>query len=172
MRTFSPIAKSALAGLVAGMAGTFTMTQFQNGWTKASRMLPENRQSENQESEQGSENATMKVADKIAKLAGRQLTAVEKKKAGQFVHYAFGTTMGAFYGVAEELLPKPVRRHAVVSGMAFGATLFAIADETAVPKLGLSSGSAPLSSHVYALASHLVYGVATGLTSSLLRKAL
>jgi hypothetical protein len=47
--------------------------------------------------------------------------------------------------------------------MPFGAILFAGADELALPLLGLSDKPTkfPLSTHVYGLASHAVYGVTT-----------
>ncbi len=46
-------------------------------------------------------------------------------------------------------------------GAAFGAAVWLIADEASVPALGLTKAPAqiPVSTHVYALASHLVYGV-------------
>jgi uncharacterized membrane protein YagU involved in acid resistance len=42
----------------------------------------------------------------------------------------------------------------------FGTGLFVAADEVAVPALGLSKSPReyPLSTHLYGLASHLVYG--------------
>jgi hypothetical protein len=149
------------------------MTQFQNGWSKAARALSKNG-SQKQSSEQSgeSEDATMKVAGSLANLAGRQLSFAEKKRAGLLVHYAFGTAMGALYGITAEMSPRPVRRHAVLSGLTFGSSLFISADELAVPKLGLSKGDAPLSSHIYALASHLVYGLMTGMVYAGVRKKL
>ena len=105
----------------------------------------------------------MKVAGTLAHLAGRELSYPEKKKAGLLVHYAFGTAMGGLYGIALEMSPRPARRRAALSGLAFGSSLFLGADEVAVNRLGLSSGQAPLSSHIYALASHLVYGLTTGM---------
>ena len=47
------------------------------------------------------------------------------------------------------------------AGIPFGAVFWAVADEAAVPLLGLAKGPTgyPLSTHAYALASHLVYGL-------------
>jgi uncharacterized membrane protein YagU involved in acid resistance len=100
----------------------------------------------------------MKTADTLSrKLFNRPLSRQQKKRAGPVVHYAFGAAMGAFYGVGAELFPGATRGF----GTGFAATLFTIADEIAVPALGLSGKptEAPLSSHVYGLISHLVYGV-------------
>lgn len=163
-----------LGGACAGLTGTVAMTQFQNGWSKAARALASKNDSNDKSSEQGgdSEDATMKVAGALAHLAGRQLSFQEKRRAGLAVHYGFGALMGGVYGVAAEMSPRQVRRHATLSGIGLGSTLFLGADEIAVPKLGLSGGSAPLSSHIYALASHLVYGLTTGLVYAQIRSKL
>jgi len=60
------------------------------------------------------------------------------------------------------------------AGLFLGAALFGIADEVAVPALGLSGKPSefPLSSHLYGLASHLVYGVTTEITRRAMRAAL
>lgn len=164
--------KGFVAGLCGGLAGTIAMTQFQNGWSKAAQALEPRQDFKNNSSGQSEQsgNATMKVADSLAHLAGRRLSFSEKRKAGLLVHYAFGTTMGALYGITAEMSPRAVRRHAALSGFAFGSSLFIVADEVAVTRLGLSSGPAPLSSHLYALASHLLYGLTTGLVYAELRK--
>jgi ribosomal protein S25 len=136
------------------------MNQFQALWSKASEQLKENSKQEQQQSasQSESEDATTKTADRLTRnLFDRRLTKEQKKKAGPIVHYAFGSAMGAFYGLAAELIPNVATRG---FGMAFGAALFTAADEIAVPALGLSGKptESPLSSHAYALASHLVYG--------------
>ena len=102
----------------------------------------------------------MKTADRISELVqGRHLTREEKKKAGPVVHYAFGALMGAVYGASGEVNPGAN----ALAGIPFGAILFAAADEVALPVLGLSDKSAayPLSTHLYGLVSHAVYGVTT-----------
>ena len=57
----------------------------------------------------------------------------------------------------------------LAAGLPFGAAFWLLADETAVPLLGLSKGPTeyPLSTYAYALASHLVYG----LTAEAVRRA-
>jgi uncharacterized membrane protein YagU involved in acid resistance len=48
-------------------------------------------------------------------------------------------------------------------GSVFGAAVWAVMDEVAVPALGFAKPALeyPLSTHAYALASHVVYGVTT-----------
>jgi putative membrane protein len=113
----------------------------------------------------------MKAAGKIASLAGRQLLHEQKKKAGPLVHYGFGTLQGAMYGAVTGL--------AGVSGgflpsIIFGAALFAVADEIALPALGLSGKPTeyPASTHLYGLASHIVYGLSTEIARRGLRAAI
>jgi len=166
--------KGLVAGSAAGLAGAIAMTQFQNVWSKAAEKVKANgsgKSSDGSGEETEKEDATMKVAGKGAELAGYSLSHEEKKKAAPIVHYGFGTAMGVLYGTLAELGPHEVRRHPVLSGMGFGSVLFAGADEITVPSLGLSSkpGETPVSAHIYALASHLVYGATAGAVRRMVR---
>ncbi len=118
-----------------------------------------------------SEDATMKAADKTVSIViGRHLSREQKKKAGPMVHYLFGTAMGALYAAVAER-----QRHvSFASGPIFGTALFLSVDEIGVPLAGLSGPPAeyPISSHLEALAAHLVYGVTTDLVRRGVRAAL
>jgi putative membrane protein len=168
--------KGLAAGVAGGLAGTVVMTQFQNGWKKATDALDSypsgNSRKEEEENEAlEGEDATMKVAGKVAGFAGRKLSRRQKTKGGMIVHYAFGTALGALYGMAVEFAPATVQSlNPVLSGVGYGGAVLIGADEFAVPALGLSqtADKAPLSSHLYGLASHTVYGV----TEELVRKAI
>ena len=169
--------KGLVAGSAAGLAGAIAMTQFQNVWSKAAEKVKANgsgKSSDGSGEETEKEDATMKVAGKGAELAGYSLSHEEKKKAAPIVHYGFGTAMGALYGTLAELGPREVRRHPVLCGMGFGSMLFAGADEAVVPAVGLSRklSEVPASSHIYALASHLVYGATAGVIGNLVRAAI
>lgn len=168
--------KGLLAGAAAGLVAAWAMNQFQSAWSKASEQLQSGGQENQSQNAQGQdqeekEDATMKAAGKLAQATlGRNLSKQEKKKAGPVVHYLFGTFAGAVYGLVGEYLP-PAR---VGFGTAFGATLFLLADELAVPALGLSGSAteAPLSSHLYGLFSHLVYGAsAEGIRRGIVKAA-
>lgn len=183
--------KGLVGGLVGGLAATVAMTQFQNAWSKASEKMSAgnangnaNQHSPNQQGQehqqeqdqpQEKEDATMKAAGKLAGLTGRELSHDQKKKAGPLVHYGFGTAMGAIYGLTKETAPRGWRQSPpLLSGTAFGTVLFLGADEVGVPALGLSGKpwESPLSSHVYALVSHVVYGAALEGAYALTRKLL
>jgi putative membrane protein len=175
--------KGLVSGLAGGLAATIVMSQFQNGWEKASKALQAEKNGGSRKSKSKSqsnkqeqkEDATMKAADKVASLAGHPLSLAEEKKASPFVHYGFGTTMGALYGVMQEVAPKPMRRlNPVLAGVGYGGALFFGADEIAVPALGLapSPKKTPMSQHLYGLASHLVYGVTGEMVRRTVRKYL
>lgn len=170
----SNLPKGVLAGLIGGLIGTVVMTQFQTGWSKASRVLQGDKDKEEQRSDQDqqeSEDATMKAAGKIAQLGGRQLSHEQKKKLGPLVHYSFGTLQGGLYGGVMELT---CAAGGFVPGLLLGAVLFALADEIGVPALGLSAKPTeyPLSSHLYGLTNHLVYGLSTEIARRGLRAGL
>ena len=145
--------KGLAAGLIGGLVGAWSMNQFQKVWSAAAEQLGA------EQSQQESEDATMKTADRLARAIGKQLSMEQKKKAGPVVHYAFGALMGGIYGALAET-ESQVKRGA---GIPFGGLLFATADEVAVPALGLAGSptESPLSSHLQGLASHLVYGATT-----------
>ncbi len=157
MRTREPeLWKGLLAGAVAGLAATWVMTQFQNGWNKV-RGQSQSSNSTSGQDQQQSEDATMKTAGAIAGTIFRtDLSHERKQKLSPFVHYGFGTLMGAIYGGMHERFENM----SLGWGSAFGSVLFLGADETAIPLLGLGPGptETPLSTHLYAWASHLVYG--------------
>lgn len=166
------LGKGVLAGLVGGLIGTVVMTAFQNVWSKAAQALKSDQSGSQSKAEQSeSEDTTMKAVGKIAALAGRQLSHEQKKTFGPLVHYSFGTLQGGAYGGVTELTGVD---GGFVPGLLLGAALFAVADEIAVPALGLSGKPTefPLSSHVYGLASHLVYGVSTEIARRGLRAAI
>jgi putative membrane protein len=182
--------KGLVAGLAGGLVASWTMNQFQAAWTRveagfdkphgAQSMQPSdgpnpNEQPANgtlgQEQKEQQDDATVETAKVISKkLFGHELTESEKKPAGAAVHYAFGAATGGLYGAMAEVAPQVTAG----AGIPFGAVFWAVADETAVPLLGLAKGPTeyPISTHVYALASHLVYGVTAELGRRAVRHVL
>jgi uncharacterized membrane protein YagU involved in acid resistance len=81
-----------------------------------------------------------------------------------------GATSGAIYGVAAELAPEVT----VGAGIPFGTAVWLAVDEGVVPLLGLSKAPTeyPLSTHIYALASHFVYGFTTEVVRRALRRTI
>ncbi len=161
------IVKGAFAGLVAGLVATVVMTEYQNLMSRLSEE-EEKKKSKNQSKEE-KEPATVKAAKMISEgVFDHQLTKKEKETAGPAMHFAMGATSGLIYGIASELAPVT----SVGAGLPFGAAVWLLADDVAVPALGLSKSPTeyPLSTHAYALSSHLIYGLAADLTRKLIRK--
>ena len=183
----SNVWKGLAAGLIGGLVASWTMNRFQDVWSKLSESngqsagTQDSQQSEGQESSQGAQqaqagseeqgDATVKAASAISEgIFEHKLTKGEKQIAGPAVHYAFGTVVGGFYGACAELAPEV----SAGAGLPFGAAFWLVADEGAVPLLGLSKGPTeyPLSVHAYALASHFVYGLTAEIVRRVVRAAL
>ena len=172
------IIKGLAAGLAGGLAATFVMTQFQYAVTQISRSLEKEKGNEKSKSDSNSkeendqsENATVKMAEKISEnVFDHKLQKSEKELAGNALHYTFGTTMGGLYGMAAEIAPISKTGN----GILFGTLLFLGADEIAVPAAGLSGPPAetPVSTHAYGLVSHLVYGLTADFVRRSVRRIL
>lgn len=162
------VLKGLAAGLIGGLAATWVMTQFQNGITQIAEAASDNDKKKKAES---GENATVKTAKAISEnVFDHKLKKSEKEQAGNAVHYGFGTTVGAVYGMTAEFVPLTT----IGSGLPFGAALFLGADEVAVPAFGLSESPTEisLSTHAYGFASHLVYGLTAEFVRRTVRKVL
>jgi hypothetical protein len=174
--------KGLVAGLAGGLVASWTMNQFQAAWTRiqegsekphgAQSMQPsEGSKGDQAEDTKEQDDATVKLAKVISKgVLGHELQESEKRSAGAAVHYAFGTVSGGLYGALAEVTPQVTTG----VGIPFGAAFWLLADEISVPLLGLSKGPTayPASTHVYALASHLVYGATAELSRRAIRQVL
>ncbi len=161
------LVKGAFAGVVGGLVGTVVMTQFQALLTA----MTENDDKSSKKDGDEEEPATVKAASKISEVVfDHKLQKSEKEAAGQAVHYAMGAATGFVYGIATEIEPNA----ALGVGIPFGGAVWLVADDVVVPALGLSKPATeyPLSTHAYALSSHMIYGFATELTRRSMRKIL
>ena len=173
--------KGVVAGLAGGLIASWTMNQFQAAWTRlaenaekphgAQSMQPAEGSHGDGQDTQDQDDATVKTAKAISEgVFGHELQESEKKSAGAAVHYAFGTVSGGLYGALAEVVPQVT----TATGVPFGAAFWLLADEVSVPLLGLSKGPTeyPLSTHAYALASHIVYGATAELSRRAVRQIL
>lgn len=176
--------KGTVAGLIGGLVASWTMNQFQAGWSKATEGFEKSHGAQSMQPSEGvpasqlsgenkedQDDATVKAAKAVSEgVFGHKLKDSEKKPAGAIVHYAFGSATGGLYGAVAEIAPEVTTG----LGLPFGAAFWAVADEGVVPLLGLSKGPTeyPVSTHVYALASHLVYGLTTEVTRRAVRNIL
>ena len=174
--------KGLMAGLAGGLVASWTMNQFQAAWMRmaggsekphgAQSLQPSDGSTGSQAQDaKEQDDATVETAKVISKeVFGHELQESEKKPAGAAVHYAFGAATGGLYGALAEVSPQVTTG----AGIPFGAAFWLIADEISVPLLGLSKGPTeyPVSTHVYALASHLVYGVTAEFSRRAVRQVL
>lgn len=174
--------KGIVAGLAGGLVASWTMNQFQAAWMRLAENSEKPHGAQSMQPAQGStgdqsqdakeqDDATVKAAKAISEgVFGHELQESEKRPAGAAVHYAFGTASGGLYGALAEVAPQVT----MAAGIPFGAAFWLLADEVSVPLLGLSKGPAeyPLSTHAYALASHLVYGATAELSRRAVRQFL
>lgn len=145
-----------VAGAVAGLTASLVMDRFQ---AVAARLITTTHAA-------GTTDPSTVVAASIVseRLGLGRIPSAYKPLAGQAVHYAFGTALGMGYGAVAAIMPSVTK--GVGTGM--GAAACVVFDEMLVPlaRLGAGPTRAPLTSHVFSLASHLVFGV----TAELVRR--
>jgi putative membrane protein len=157
------LAKGAVAGLVGGVIASFVMEKYQSAVSSLS-------ESDKQKSSE-SEPMTEKVARQVSEnVLDHTPTKKEKAAGGEAVHYAMGGVSGMLYGVAAELSPESTTG----IGLPFGTSVWLGADEVGTWAAGLAKAPTEYSAskHLYALSSHLVYGITTELVRRGVRKLL
>jgi putative membrane protein len=151
-----------VAGVLGGLAGTLAMNYAQRLWTRAADgEAPTSAGGKHdardwQEREEG-RNANELAAQTIATTVGtRPLTNDELAVAAPLAHYSFGAALGALYGCCIRDDQQDVFRR----GAAFGAAVWLLADEVAMPLLRLSRPTTErsLEKHLQSFATHIVFG--------------
>ena len=158
------ILRGALAGAIAGLVGAYAMERFQALWSETEKQARPKQTA----GAAKDEPTTVKAAERVVEtVLHTELPEEVKPAAGEVVHYGMGMLSGAIYGAVAEVLP--IARAG--NGLVFGAVLWWLADNTAVPAIGLSKkpSAYPPSTHAYALSSHLVYGFVTETVRRVLR---
>ena len=155
------VARGALIGLVGGLIAAGAMSvahRIVGDFAPRPKALPASQE----------DDSTIKVASAITRRAGYRLAEDQKPQAGTIVHYAFGASVGAFYGAVAEIVP----RVASAVGLPFGVAVWLGAHVVAVPALGLAEPPTrrPLRQEAEEFGLHLVYGVTTELARRLLRR--
>ncbi len=143
--------KGFVAGLLGGVAGCLAMAAVQVAWSRA--FGPRTRPAEDDVAGDAAPGAgpvpsTVRGARALARVvAGREPPARHARAAGR----AYGVLV-EYVGIAS-----------AGSGVPFGALQVLLADELAVPALGLSGppSRAPAAAHLGSLAAHAAYGFAT-----------
>jgi len=155
--------RAILAGVLGGLAGTLVMNYAQRLWTRAVDGEPPRSAGNKhdardwQEREEG-RNSNELAAQAIATtIGGRPLTRKELAVAAPLAHYSFGAAVGAIYGAVS----GDRRRELLTRGATFGAAVWLLADEVAMPLLRLSRPTTEraFEKHLQSFATHMVFGV-------------
>ena len=147
------------AGLVGGLAASWVMTRFHVALYGGGLTGVEEPQS-HRPVDGGRHDPATKMADvAVTAVTSAPLTQAEKRVAGPVVHYLFGASMGALYGGLAHAWPAATAG----AGVPFGVGVWLLADEIALPALGLAEGpqAYPFSTHAEMLAAHVVFGLTT-----------
>lgn len=152
-------------GAAAGAVGTWLMAPTLKQLTK---LQPSTAQRTERE-QSWDESATVKLAERVAEPLGQELSRRDKQRAGTAIHWLYGTS----WGIGLALLTRKLGRFPIASGLAFGATLWALGDELMVPALKLAPKPQhlPVTTHAKALGAHLAYGAGAELAMRGLRRA-
>jgi putative membrane protein len=158
----TPTHRAVVAGVWGGLAGTAAMNYAQRLWTRAADGEPPRSAAGKhdardwQEREEG-RNANELAAQAIATtIRGRPLTREELTVAAPLAHFTFGAGVGAIHGVVS----RDDHEFSFARGAAFGAAVWLLADEVAMPLIGLSGPTAQraVERHLQSFVSHLVFG--------------
>ncbi len=146
------LAADIIDGAIAGAIATWVM-----GKTTTVLYERENEAARQREDEaRDGATAYGVAAEKVASLAGKELSEDQQTQYGTAIHWALGVGAGALYGA---LRPRSDVASAA-GGLLFGAAFWLLMDETATPALGLTPGPSafPWQTHARGLAGHLVFG--------------
>ena len=140
--------RAGLSGIVVGVVASFAMELAQKGLYKTIGSGDSS----------GGEPSTQKAAKATAGAAGYELNDKQSKRGGRLVHYVTGVALGITYALAAEREPRLGR----AAGLPLALGTMVLLDEVAVPATGLGQPptKAPAGTHLFSLASHLVFGLA------------
>jgi putative membrane protein len=104
------------------------------------------------------------------RVAGHELSPEVKAVASEGIHWGFGATVGAAYGVIAEYYPAAAAK----GGASFGLALGTLTHEGALPAMGLAAAPEEQTTRerTSEMTSHVVFGVATEFVRRLVRKVL
>jgi len=147
------LAQQAAVGAAAGLIGAFAMNLFARAAKRAQAGHGVQPPQRHTQEDDAAEKAGAIVYRAVVGHKPRRKAL--KRRLGSAMHYAFGAAAGAAYLLSAEFVPA--MRSAF--GLAYGALVWAVADEVAAPALGLSKSPRenPIDVHLFALGGHGVF---------------
>ena len=109
--------------------------------------------------EGGGDSSTSKAADDLDRtVTGHGVAKSGRAAAGRMVHYGTGLVLGMIYVVVAAWKPDIT----ILFGVAYGVVVAILLDYVAVPAMGWGppAWKTPLSTHLYGLSAHIVFGAA------------
>src|SRR3954467_2222163 len=163
--------RAVLAGVLGGLAGTLAMNYAQRLWTRgAGRAAPRaaggKHDARDWQEREESRNANELAAQAIATtIRGRPLTYDELKVAAPLAHFSFGAALGAIHGC----IVRDDRGNLFTRGATFGAAVWLLADEAAMPLLGLSRPTTQrsLEKHLQSFVGEMAFGAVAELVRAI-----
>lgn len=142
----------AIAGMIAGAAATWLMDKATTALYQREGKAVRRREDQ----ARGGKTAYGVAAEKVARLANKQLSDSERSRYGNVIHWTLGVSAGALYGILRPRVSAASKGH----GLFFGTAFFLIMDEVVTPGLGLTPGpkAFPWQTHARGLAGHLLFG--------------
>ncbi len=149
-----PVLTDAVLASAAGYAGTKAMEQF-NMKTYA---LESEQDRKREEAVRPGPPFVEAARNLSTRVLGVELSEEQAKKAGMAFHMLTGPAWAPVY----VLMRRKLGWGPMTSGLAAGASLSLILDETITPAIGASAPNRdyPASTHLRAFAAHLVFGLA------------
>ena len=174
MPLFSPrpsLWKGALAGLVGGVVGTFVKSQAEPVLQDLGERWfpPSPAETERPGADVQGHPERMPPAELAQDVTDATLDEDQKLAAQEGIHWAFGTSAGAAYGVLAEYTGAEAGY-----GVPAALALFAGTHASTLPALGLQASPAklPAAWWVWEAGSHVVYGLTVDLVRRGVRRAL
>jgi putative membrane protein len=146
------LAKGILAGLIGGIVATAAKSLAEKIYAPRIHGEPEPHEL---------------LAEKVA---GHELTVVQKNVSTEAIKWGFGAATGAAYGALAEYVPTVTSK----DGANFGMALVTLTHQGALPMMGLAAhpGEQTAREKTSEITSHIVYGVVTETVRRIVRRLL
>lgn len=170
--------QDVLVGALGGIVGTWAMATANAVWTgltpipddpalaREREMRLQNAgvgagrhaQAEPRSHQRGVSPGERAIAVLARQVASSPIEPRRREQLGSVLHYGFGATAGAVYGLLARRWPGVTAG----AGLAYATGVWLVADEIMVPAMGLADPPhrTPLRRHAYALVGHWAYGTA------------
>lgn len=149
--------KDLTTDVVPSVAGAYVGTKTMERFNMKAYQLEPEQDREREESVRPGPPFLLAAENLSQRVLGVELTQNQANKAGVVFHYLAGISWVPVY----LLLRRGVGLNPVAAGIATGASMSLLLDETVTPAIGASASNReyPLSTHVRAFTAHLIYGL-------------